>query len=137
MTTPLPPCKSQYLKPASWPIRLAIVTYLLCLLDGFLNPEDQVGTARADVRSKNITAIALFSYQLGGTAYTVAVVSNYFIMNSQSKPNFLIAHLCRVSKAIHSEATWKVLVNDRVTDGGPIPIGGKKSLMSPLVISSG
>lgn len=60
-------------------------------------------------------------------------------MNSQCKANLLIGHLGWVSKAVDREPTY-IFVRSHLEMEGMhlyIPIGGKKSLMSPLVINSG
>jgi hypothetical protein len=59
---------------------------VLCFFDSFLDTEDQVRAAGADIRSEYIATVAL-------------------VVNSQRQSNRLVRHLCRVSETVHGETT--------------------------------
>lgn len=133
---------------------------LLCLFHGFFDAENEVWTTRADVRSEHVTSITLLT---GLDEDIKGLVKRRLPHHGLSKPvershltflpglqsNIPLSHLIFVrpitstndiqyipeiaeQKIALSSMTWNLDELVRT-----IPIGGRKSLMSPRVINSG
>ena len=108
---------------------------VLCLLDRLLDTEKEVGAAGANVGARYIASVALVCVSGGQSVRRDRQIH----VNSQRQLHGLVWHFGWIPKTIHRQAAWKSSVLDPglFLVGDEIPMGGKKTLMSPRVINWG